>query len=299
MERALNLAEEDLFHKSLGVSAKRMESAFRSPQGLDLSQPGDRSPLHCYDGADPSDLLRHHQNSGSSLAVGGGMVGGAGDPLALAAASMCAKYGESTGRVSVAESSGGEEQSPDDDSDGRCELVLRTTDHRASQPGIKSDTPCGPTSAKKSKEQRALRLNINARERRRMHDLNDALDELRAVIPYAHSPSVRKLSKIATLLLAKNYILMQAQALEEMRRLVAYLNQGQAISAASIPNSAAAAAAAAAVALHPALGAYEQAAASAAYPFSTGLQAASSCPDKCALFNSVSSSLCKQCTDKP
>jgi len=35
------------------------------------------------------------------------------------------------------------------------------------------------------------------------------LDELRAVIPYAHGPSVRKLSKIATLLLAKNYILMQ------------------------------------------------------------------------------------------
>ena len=54
-----------------------------------------------------------------------------------------------------------------------------------------------------------VRLNINARERRRMHDLNDALDELRSVIPYAHSPSVRKLSKIATLLLAKNFILMQ------------------------------------------------------------------------------------------
>ncbi|CAI9563953.1 unnamed protein product [Staurois parvus] len=298
MERALNLTEEDLFHKSLSVSAKRMESAFRSPQGLDLSQPGDRSPLHCYDpGADPSDLLRHHQSSAASLAAGGGMVGAAGDALAL---SMCAKYGESAGRMSVAESSGGEDQSQDDDSDGRCELVLRTGDHRASQSGLKSDVPCGPTSGKKSKEQKALRLNINARERRRMHDLNDALDELRAVIPYAHSPSVRKLSKIATLLLAKNYILMQAQALEEMRRLVAYLNQGQAISAASIPNPAAAAAAAAAVALHPALGAYEQAAASAAaYPFSTGLQAASSCPDKCALFNSVSSSLCKQCTDKP
>lgn len=51
-----------------------------------------------------------------------------------------------------------------------------------------------------------------------MHDLNDALDELRSVIPYAHSPSVRKLSKIATLLLAKNYILMQANALDELRR---------------------------------------------------------------------------------
>ena len=68
------------------------------------------------------------------------------------------------------------------------------------------------------------RLSINARERRRMHDLNDALDELRTVIPYAHSPSVRKLSKIATLLLAKNYILMQGNALEEMRKLVSYLS---------------------------------------------------------------------------
>ena len=72
---------------------------------------------------------------------------------------------------------------------------------------------------------KVIRLGINARERRRMHDLNDALDELRSVIPYAHSPSVRKLSKIATLLLAKNYILMQANALEELRRLIAYLNQ--------------------------------------------------------------------------
>ena len=70
-----------------------------------------------------------------------------------------------------------------------------------------------------------VRLNINARERRRMHDLNDALDELRSVIPYAHSPSVRKLSKIATLLLAKNYILMQANALDELRRLITYMNQ--------------------------------------------------------------------------
>ncbi len=46
-----------------------------------------------------------------------------------------------------------------------------------------------------------------------MHDLNDALDELRSVIPYAHSPSVRKLSKIATLLLAKNYILVSGSVL--------------------------------------------------------------------------------------
>lgn len=86
----------------------------------------------------------------------------------------------------------------------------------------------------KNRQGKAVRLNINARERRRMHDLNDALDELRAVIPYAHSPSVRKLSKIATLLLAKNYILMQANALDELRRLVAYL-QGSAAGAGIVP----------------------------------------------------------------
>ena len=80
-------------------------------------------------------------------------------------------------------------------------------------------------SKKKNRTEKIARLSINARERRRMHDLNDALDDLRNVIPYAHSPSVRKLSKIATLLLAKNYILMQGNALEELRRLVAYLSQ--------------------------------------------------------------------------
>ncbi|XP_060072250.1 neurogenin-1-like [Ylistrum balloti] len=82
----------------------------------------------------------------------------------------------------------------------------------------------GKSKTRKPKGEKVVRLNINARERRRMHDLNDALDELRSVIPYAHSPSVRKLSKIATLLLAKNFILMQANALEEMRRVIAYRN---------------------------------------------------------------------------
>ncbi|CAL8105736.1 unnamed protein product [Calicophoron daubneyi] len=73
-------------------------------------------------------------------------------------------------------------------------------------------------------QQRFARLSINARERRRMHDLNDALDDLRTVIPYAHSPSVRKLSKIATLLLAKNYIMMQTNAIEELHKILLYLN---------------------------------------------------------------------------
>ncbi|XP_053396033.1 oligodendrocyte transcription factor 2-like [Mercenaria mercenaria] len=69
-------------------------------------------------------------------------------------------------------------------------------------------------------ELQELRLKVNSRERKRMHDLNSALDGLREVMPYAHGPSVRKLSKIATLLLAKNYILMLTNSLEEMKKLV-------------------------------------------------------------------------------
>ena len=65
-----------------------------------------------------------------------------------------------------------------------------------------------------------LRQKINGRERKRMHDLNAALDGLRGVMPYSHGPSVRKLSKIATLLLARNYILMLQNSIDEMRRFV-------------------------------------------------------------------------------
>ncbi|KAM5164868.1 oligodendrocyte transcription factor 3 [Mantella aurantiaca] len=71
-----------------------------------------------------------------------------------------------------------------------------------------------------------LRLKINGRERKRMHDLNLAMDGLREVMPYAHGPSVRKLSKIATLLLARNYILMLSSSLEEMKRLVGEIYGG-------------------------------------------------------------------------
>lgn len=70
-----------------------------------------------------------------------------------------------------------------------------------------------------------LRLKINSRERKRMHDLNSALDGLREVMPYANGPSVRKLSKIATLLLAKNYILMLSSSLDEMKKLLSDIYQ--------------------------------------------------------------------------
>lgn len=126
--------------------------------------------------------------------------------------------------ATAAESSGGEQSQEDDDSD----VVLFSETRIMSSISKYSAN-------KKPKGQKVLRLNTNLRERRRMHDLNDALDELRSVIPYAHSPSVRKLSKIATLLLAKNYILMQSQAIDEMKRLVTYLNHGQGMIANTTP----------------------------------------------------------------
>ncbi|XP_077587811.1 oligodendrocyte transcription factor 4 [Stigmatopora nigra] len=77
------------------------------------------------------------------------------------------------------------------------------------------------TRTQPSKEEvQDLRLKVNSRERKRMHDLNQAMDGLREVMPYAHGPSVRKLSKISTLLLARNYILMLSSSLEEMKKLV-------------------------------------------------------------------------------
>lgn len=85
---------------------------------------------------------------------------------------------------------------------------LIITGNPNSRSPLANQAPAAGSGKTKNRQGKTVRLNINARERRRMHDLNDALDELRSVIPYAHSPSVRKLSKIATLLLAKNYILV-------------------------------------------------------------------------------------------
>ncbi|XP_015194496.1 oligodendrocyte transcription factor 1 [Lepisosteus oculatus] len=74
-------------------------------------------------------------------------------------------------------------------------------------------------------EQQELRRKINNRERKRMQDLNVAMDALREVMaPYSaahqHGAPGRKLSKISTLILARNYILLLSSSLQEMRRLL-------------------------------------------------------------------------------
>ncbi|CAG2159906.1 unnamed protein product [Oppiella nova] len=60
-------------------------------------------------------------------------------------------------------------------------------------------------SAVSARERNLRRLESNERERMRMHSLNDAFQGLREVIP--HVRLERKLSKIETLTLAKNYIM--------------------------------------------------------------------------------------------
>ncbi|VDM05666.1 unnamed protein product [Schistocephalus solidus] len=65
-------------------------------------------------------------------------------------------------------------------------------------------------------ELQGIRLKINTRERQRMQDLNRAMDELRTVMPYECKPQGRKLSKIATLELARQYILQLLREKHQM-----------------------------------------------------------------------------------
>ena len=76
-----------------------------------------------------------------------------------------------------------------------------------------------------------VRLRVNSRERQRMHDLNSALDSLRQTLPYSHGPSVKKISKMGTLVLARNYIVMLNRSLDEMRKLVTDMSLQQTNSA--------------------------------------------------------------------
>ncbi|XP_050432634.1 protein dimmed-like [Adelges cooleyi] len=66
-----------------------------------------------------------------------------------------------------------------------------------------------------AKDRNLRRLESNERERLRMHSLNDAFEKLREVVP--HVKMGRKLSKLETLTLAKNYIMALTNVICEMR----------------------------------------------------------------------------------
>ena len=118
-----------------------------------------------------------------------------------------------------------------DDVPSPCSSSHSRTDQLRRSPDMFSDSETTPYLREPNRRDRGnkplspdtreeLRLKINGRERQRMHDLNGAMDCLRQVMPYAHGPSVKKLSKMATLLLARNYIVLLTRSVEEMRRLL-------------------------------------------------------------------------------
>ncbi|VDN24670.1 unnamed protein product [Gongylonema pulchrum] len=71
-----------------------------------------------------------------------------------------------------------------------------------------------------------------------MHDLNDALDELRQCLPYSHRSGSRKMSKINTLLLASNWIKHLTNANSELRRQLDELRERVSDGAAPVPRGA-------------------------------------------------------------
>ncbi|XP_029968614.1 oligodendrocyte transcription factor 1 [Salarias fasciatus] len=109
--------------------------------------------------------------------------------------------------------------------------------------------PAKPQRELSPEEQQELRRKINSRERKRMQDLNVAMDALREVmVPYASSPSSgssqahqpgappgRRLSKISTLVLARNYILLLGSSLQEMRRLLGEVSLGMGVNPGPVP----------------------------------------------------------------
>jgi len=118
MDRRMNLnGTADIFHKTLSAVSNKKMDPFRSV-GIELQARDRQSPMGCFDGTD-SDPMQ----------PGGLAGGGRGGPLGLPTGSLCVKYGESDNRTSAAESSGGE-QSPDDDSDERCDMQVLLADPR-------------------------------------------------------------------------------------------------------------------------------------------------------------------------
>lgn len=104
----------------------------------------------------------------------------------------------------VAPRGGGAPSSP---AAGPCRRRRLTGAERASRRSRNS----GPS----ARERTLRRIESNERERMRMHSLNDAFQGLREVIP--HVRYGRKLSKIETLTLAKNYIKSLTNVICEMR----------------------------------------------------------------------------------
>ncbi|XP_029911064.1 neurogenic differentiation factor 4 [Myripristis murdjan] len=121
---------------------------------------------------------------------------------------MRGRYGLAAGgRIRASTEMGSEDMEEEEEEDEEEEIGPN---------GEKAPKRRGPKKKKMTKARqerfRARRVKANARERSRMHGLNDALDNLRRVMP-CYSKT-QKLSKIETLRLARNYIWALSEVLE-------------------------------------------------------------------------------------
>ncbi|KAL2104096.1 hypothetical protein ACEWY4_000964 [Coilia grayii] len=130
---------------------------------------------------------------------------------------MSSQDGDQTPDMSRYRLSGGGSRGPMElGSDELEEEEEEEDDEELGPDGEKAPKRRGPKKKKMTKARlerfRARRVKANARERSRMHGLNDALDNLRRVMP-CYSKT-QKLSKIETLRLARNYIWALSEVLE-------------------------------------------------------------------------------------
>lgn len=106
-------------------------------------------------------------------------------------------------------------ESSSDEATGRKLARRKNGGSTSSGGGSSGSTTRRRKSCISARERNLRRLESNERERMRMHSLNDAFEQLREVIP--HIKMERKLSKIETLTLAKNYIMALTNVICEMR----------------------------------------------------------------------------------
>jgi len=128
---------------------------------------------------------------GSASMIGGGMRGGS------PAGSACTVVTTSTATASSSSCAGDDPKSPY----GGCGVGETALDFGAYDDGLGDELAGGGCTDKVTKRRR---LAANARERRRMQNLNKAFDRLRTVLPTLGND--RQLSKYETLQMAQTYI---------------------------------------------------------------------------------------------
>ncbi|XP_075687503.1 class A basic helix-loop-helix protein 15 [Rhinoderma darwinii] len=104
--------------------------------------------------------------------------------------------------IDLEEEESPEQQTSSEDDNDKCYVYKEKSKSKSQEPGKSSSRRKKHSS--QGKEHSVRRLESNERERQRMHKLNNAFQALREVIP--HVRAEKKLSKIETLTLAKNYI---------------------------------------------------------------------------------------------